>query len=305
MNSARTAITGKAGQEEKGLLPQRGNVLESVRSSLDHIGELVDSTKHAMMEFIQEQKMASMEKLASGIAHDINSCLVILGTEIHLINKTCRDSEILNRLARMQKVLDDLESLVRHISLIGSDEMAVELLPRDLSVEVKRVVDAISSSVRGDVTLHVSTSSVPLPVLLCQGDVWRILNNLIVNAQEAMSNGGDLLIGTYLKQVDGEYCRKHGNARKGMFAVLAVEDHGTGIPQEMLEQIFDPLFTTKSQDQAKGKHGWGLAVVYALVKRRRGWIDVNSRMGEGTRFEVFLPLCIDEREEQAKDGRNA
>jgi len=290
MTSARSVIRGRR-QDNDVYLPLKDQaVLSSVKDSLDHIAELVNTTKHAMSEYIQLQKMSSLEKLASGIAHDIRSCLLVLSAETRLITRASDDPLINKRIQRIQKVLDDLDALVNHLNLLGSDEWESDLLPRDLSVEVNRVMDAMSSSLNTDVDIHISTSSTPLPVLLCQGDVWRILNNLVTNAVEAMPNGGDLLIGTFPKMVNGEYCRKHGNARKGSFAVLSVIDHGVGMTQGTMDKIFDPLFSTKTDKNLKGHHGWGLAVTYALVRRRGGWIDVSSKVGQGTQFEVFLPI---------------
>ena len=299
MASSRASIKGRKDGRNVAVVPDGLSVLDSVRNSLNHMGDLINSTKHAMSEYIQIQKMNSMETLATGIAHGINSCLLVLHAETRLIMRNCCDEKTLNRVGRITRVLDDLESLVGHLNQLGPEEIAKDLLPRDVSVEVSRVLDAVSSSFSNkNIVPHVSTTSMPLPVLLCQGDMWRILNNLLRNAQEAMPDGGDLLIGTFRRQVDSEYCRKHGNARTGTFAVITVTDHGKGIPPDMLDKIIDPLFTTKTDGQLKGRHGWGLAVVYALTRRRGGWIDVSSQVGQGTTFEVFLPLYTHEEPEQ-------
>lgn len=296
MAHIRTIISGKASNLQALDTYKNGmSVLDSVRDSLSHIGELVSSAQHAMSEFIQIQKMASMENLATSLAHDITSCLMSLGYEIRFLEKTSSDKNILKRINRMQRVMDDLDALVRRLNMLGPEELPVDIVPRDLSIEIKKVLDAMSSSLRPDILLHLSTCSFPLPVPLCQGDAWRILNNLVKNAQEAMPNGGDLLIGSFLQQIDSAYCRKHGNARRGTFAVLSVSDHGIGMSQETLNKIFDPLFSTKSKEMHKGKHGWGLAIVYSLVHRRGGWIDVSSIEGQGSTFKVFLPLYSEER----------
>jgi signal transduction histidine kinase len=90
--------------------------------------------------------------------------------------------------------------------------------------------------------------------------------------------------------VDTAYCQNHGNAYPGYFAVLSVKDEGVGIAPDALPRIFDPLFSTKSPCPDGQKRGWGLAIVYTLVRRRGGWIDVESRPEKGTRFEVFIPV---------------
>ncbi len=296
MACVRTTITGRSKEHSSPDVTSAQYVLHSIRDSLDHVQALASSAKHAMSEYIQLQKMASMERLASGVAHDMNNCIMVAAAETKLLMKHCKDNEMmLDRLSRIQKVFDDMESLIENLHQLGPEDFPADLVPRELSLEVKRVIDAMSSSFRQDIRLRLSLRGAPLPVRLCQGDTWRILSNLLTNAQEAMPDGGDLLVGTFQRKVDSQYCRKHGNARKGVFAVMYVEDHGEGMSQEVLDRIFDPLFTTKSEDQRSGKHGWGLAVVYALVNRRGGWIDVTSKIGQGTRFEVFLPLFNSKR----------
>jgi two-component system cell cycle sensor histidine kinase/response regulator CckA len=267
-----------------------GTVLTDVRDSLSTIRDLLDSTDHAVAEFIQIQKMASMEHLARGLCHDLNNGLITIAATIYRLEKEFPQPDIQQKVLAVRKVLDNMEGLVNHLGALGPDEITMELIHRDLTVEVKLVLDALRSSFNENINLHFTPCGNPLPVLLSQGDIWRILSNLTVNAQEAMAEGGDLLVGTFTHIVDNYYCRQHGNAYPGTFAVLSVCDHGSGIPKDMLDRIFDPLFSTKEASGKSGKRGWGLAIIFALIRRRGGWIDVTSIPGEGSTFEVFLPL---------------
>ncbi|RKX56754.1 MAG: hypothetical protein DRP28_07375 [Thermodesulfobacteriota bacterium] len=269
-----------------------GPVLTGVRDSLNTIRNLLDSTDHAVAEFIQIQKMASMEHLAEGLCHDLNNGLIAIGATIYRLEKEFPQNEIKQKVLAVRKVLDNMEGLVNRLQAIGPDEITVELVCRDLTVEAKLALDALRSSFNKNINLHFTPCGNPLPVLLSQGDIWRILSNLAVNAQEAMPEGGDLLVGTFRRTVDSSYCRQHGNAYPGTFAVLSVCDHGSGIPEDMLDRIFDPLFSTKEAGGKSRKRGWGLAIVFALIRRRGGWIDVTSIPGEGSTFEVFLPLHV-------------
>ena len=105
-----------------------------------------------------------------------------------------------------------------------------------------------------------------------------------------MPDGGSLHVWIGDRLIDTAYCQSHGNATAGHFAVLSVTDEGMGIPPETLSRIFYPLFSTKRPSLDGQKRGWGLAIVYTLVRRRGGWIDVESQPGRGARFEVFLPI---------------
>ncbi|PXF56410.1 MAG: hypothetical protein C4B58_13570 [Deltaproteobacteria bacterium] len=297
MVGGRSSIRGLVTQRRSiGNVPQfavaGGTALAGVRDSLNTIRDLLDSTDHAVAEFIQIQKMGSMEHLAGGLCHDLNNGLITIAATIYRLEKEFPQPDIRQKVLAVRKVLDNMEGLVNRLQALGPDEITVELAHRDLSVEVKLVLDALRSSFNKNINLHFTACGNPLPVLLSQGDIWRILSNLAVNVQEAMTEGGDLLVGTCKRTVDSSYCRRHGNAYPGTFAVLSVCDYGPGIPKDVLDRIFDPLFSTKDVNGKNRKRGWGLAIVFALIRRRGGWIDVTSVLGEGSTFEIFLPLQV-------------
>jgi CheY-like chemotaxis protein len=118
------------------------------------------------------------------------------------------------------------------------------------------------------------------------GMVEQIVMNLAVNARDAMPRGGALHISTLATEMDSRTTKQNIEAQPGTYVCLQVSDSGTGIPPDVLPRIFEPFFTTK--EIGKGT-GLGLATIYGIVKQHKGWIDVFSRVGEGTTFKVFLP----------------
>ncbi len=296
MIGARTSICGPVTQgrtTEKNVRQFAlggSTILTSIRDSLGTIRGLLDSTDHAVAEYIQIQKMVSMEHLARGLCHDLNNGLHAIGATVRLLERRFTQPDIQQKVLAIRKVLEDMRGLVNQLQALGPDEITVDLTPRDLTLEAGQVLDSLKSSFNKDIDLRFVPCPNPLPVLLGQGDIWRILSNLAVNAQEAMPGGGDLVVKTFKCSVDSSYCRKHGNAYPGTFAVLSVCDHGSGISRDVLARIFDPLFSTKKMNGKTRKRGWGLAIIFALIRRRGGWIDVASIPGEGSTFEVFLPL---------------
>jgi CheY-like chemotaxis protein len=118
------------------------------------------------------------------------------------------------------------------------------------------------------------------------GMVEQLLLNLIVNARDAMPQGGSIIITTEAVSIDASHAETHPEAQTGEFVCIAVGDTGTGIYPEYLPRIFEPFFTTK--EAGKGA-GFGLATVHGIVKQHRGWIEVTSQVGTGTTFKIFLP----------------
>lgn len=287
----RVSIRGQKMAVMKGL-PKDQTPEAPCRGGICPGGAPVDCSEHAVGEYIQTLKMASIQEFVSGVGHDLRSGLTLLSCHLARLRKNVLDTdEVVMRLKHMEKVLDDMGGLLFRLDSLSADGTGEDTVPWDLSIETERVMEALLPTIPAEVNLHTCASSKRLPVMLAQGDVWTILVNLVSNAVDAMPEGGDLLVNTDLVHIDHIYCIRHGNARCGEFAVLRVIDHGTGIPAEILPRIFDPLFSTKRPTQEKKRRGWGLSTLYSLASRRGGWIDVTSKEGEGTAFEVFLPLC--------------
>src|SRR4030095_406232 len=154
------------------------------------------------------------------------------------------------------------------------------------------------------VTLRRNTAQLP-PINADAGMLEQVLVNLAVNARDAMPKGGTLLINTFASEIDEGYVQRHPEARVGFFVCVSVSDTGHGMDPATLARIFEPFFTTK--EVGKGT-GLGLATVYGIVKQHQGWIEVESVVGKGTTFKVFLPasckalVAVDSTERSAVPG---
>lgn len=265
--------------------------LKDIRNSLGEMRTLLESTDHVLAEYIQIQKMESVEYLARELGHDLRNGLMALAAKLFQLQRAFPNDEMERRVEDINGVLKNLEEMISRLQSLGQDEHAQDdFVFFDLIRETPKAIRHMESLLDTKMRIEFLSGPGPLHVMLCRGDVWRILSNLLLNARDAMPRGGRVLVQVAEYRIDAEYCRNHGNAHPGQFAGLSVEDEGIGISPEALPKIFDPLFSTKSSSQDAQKRGWGLAIVYTLVRRRGGWIDVESKLNEGTRFQVFLPV---------------
>src|SRR5262249_8055609 len=137
-----------------------------------------------------------------------------------------------------------------------------------------------------DIGLQFHYAPKPVHIHADLGMVEQIVVNLVVNARDAMVGGGNVVLSASAVEIDEAYRKRQPEARPGQFACLTVSDTGCGIAPENLLRIFEPFFTTKAVGKGTGL---GLSTVYGIVKQHEGWIEVESEVGKGTTFNVFLP----------------
>ena len=253
------------------------------------LGIHMDITDKKQLEeqFLQAQRLESLGALASGIAHDLNNILTpILGVG-HLLPlmipempaQAMQMVETLNCSAqRGTKLVRQIVSFVRHSSGFRQTLSITELLS-----EIEQI---ISQTLSYAISIELQTLR---DLWLVEGDdtqLHQIFMNLCVNARDAMSAGGTLLIKADNLLVDELYQQMHPGLSLGPHVVVTVSDTGIGMSSDTLQHIFDPFFTTKPSSQGTGL---GLAAVMGIVKSHGGVVEVQSTLGEGSQFSVYLP----------------
>jgi signal transduction histidine kinase/ActR/RegA family two-component response regulator len=249
-----------------------------------------DITERLMLEaqLRQSQKMESVGQLAAGVAHDINNILtVIQGHAGLLLNAVPPGADSTRSIKQISAAAERAASFIRQL-LTFSRKQIFRSKILDLNAVLQNLKGMLPRLIGEDITLEIHCQ-LDLPCIQADtGMVEQIVMNLAANSRDAMPKGGKLLITTSTAEIDAAYVRQHPEARVGWFVCLTVSDTGCGMDRQILQRVFEPFFTTK--EVGKGT-GLGLATVYGAVKQHHGWIEVQSEVGVGTAFTVFLPVA--------------
>jgi len=246
-----------------------------------------ESEKKSLEEqFRQAQKMESLGILAGGVAHDFNNLLgIILGYGTLLQQKNLPSERVSAAVGNIVKATQRGSDLVRQLMTVARKTDA-SFAPVDVNTIVREVESMLGATLPKTVVLSTSLDS-NLPALSANSSqLYQVLLNLAVNARDAMPQGGTLSIQT--QSVRGDIVKpKFLGAEDGQYIAIRVKDNGTGMDEAIRQRIFEPFYTTK--EKGKGT-GLGLAMVYGVVKGHHGFIDVESEVGVGTAFHIFLPV---------------
>jgi two-component system, cell cycle sensor histidine kinase and response regulator CckA len=230
------------------------------------------------------RKMESIGTLAGGIAHNFNNLLMgIMGYASLMLSETSPDHPNHKRLRNIEKQAKSGSRLTSQ--LLGyAREGSYDVKPINLNQLVKETSDTFGMT-KKEITVHQELSEKLNGIKADQGQIEQVLLNLYVNASEAMPGGGDLFLKT-INIADKNITGKPYKAKPGDYVMLTIEDTGVGMDKKTRERIFDPFFTTKGL--AIGA-GLGMASAYGIIKAHNGYIDADSKIGQGTTFNIYLP----------------
>jgi len=236
----------------------------------------------------QSQKMEAVGQLTGGIAHDFNNMLTGIIGSLELLRR---------RLARGR--LEDLESLIdlgvtsanraaglTHRLLAFSRRQSLDSQPVEMNTLVVSMGELLQRSIDESIHLDMQLSERLWVAEADPNQLESALLNLVINARDAMPDGGNLVVKTSNQYLGADFTQPHKNLDPGDYVVLSVTDTGCGIPQTTINRVFDPFFTTKPIGQGTGL---GLSMIYGFTKQSRGHVAIESDVGQGTTVSLYLP----------------
>ncbi len=263
-----------------------------------NIAKDITEEKRLQDQLVQAQKMEAIGRLAGGMAHDFNNLLTSIQGYLSLIESSKDDPQKLSVfLKNINLVLERSTDLTQRL-LTFSGKRLQKSTVIDLPSFILDMHHFLQRLCGENIELEITLPEEDIFIYADQTHLQQIIMNLIVNAKDAMPNGGKILLLVELKESDhlhGALCE---DSPESEWAVLTVIDSGCGIPEEVKHRIFEPFFTTKPPGEGTGL---GLAMVYSLVKQYGGHITVSSEPGEGTTFKIYWPLT-QEAEEPKEDS---
>jgi len=251
-------------------------------------GIFVDVSEQRLLEdqLRQAQKMEAVGQLAGGVAHDFNNLLTAIGSSADMaLSQLSDEHPIREHLGEILRAAERAADLTRQL-LAFSRRQVLRLEVVDLGQVVLEGERLLRRLIGEAIRVQTLVDAAVPPVWADRGQLSQVLMNLVVNARDAMPDGGVLTLATEFRQISSEDAEEHRGMVPGPYSLMIVKDTGLGMDQATRTRIFEPFFTTK--EAGKGT-GLGLAMVYGIVKQIGGYVQVQSALGEGATFTIYLP----------------
>ncbi len=251
----------------------------------------VTEWKTLQQQFFQAQKLETVGQLAAGIAHDFNNLLTVISSYCDLILLELPEhTPYRGEIEKIRRAANSASTLAQRM-LGAARSKTVVIKPIDFTAVVNEARHLLAQATRGKVTLDMALATGSSVVVADPTQIEQVLMNLVINAVDAMPDGGTITVETGNAEFDRETVTSSGTIASGPYAVLTVADSGTGMDPETLGRIFEPFFTTKPRGKGTGL---GLATVFGIMRDLGGGVMVESIPGEGTTFRVLFPKVPEE-----------
>jgi PAS domain S-box-containing protein len=246
----------------------------------------ITARKKLEAQLFQSRKMETVGKLAGGIAHEFNSILTaIIGQSELLLEDLPPGSQLTESVTEIIKAANRAATLTRQLLAYGRKQfLQLEIL--DLNQLISGMADMLHKLLGGNVDAKIVPAVDLHAVQADAGQIEQVIMNMVVNARDAMPNGGKLTLETANVSFDAESIRRYPELKSGGYVMLAITDTGAGMSEEVRERLFEPFFSTKGVGQGTGL---GLSTCYGIIKQSGGHISVYSELGRGTTFKIYLP----------------
>ena len=255
-------------------------------AGVEVIAEDVTERRALEEQLRQAQKIEAVGQLAGGMAHEFNNYLgIVLGYSDLLLEEAGATEGLRRNVAEIKAATQRAASVTRQL-LALSRRQVLEPKVLDVNAVVWETHKLLRRLIPGNIDLVPVLEPNLQPVKVDPAQIQQILINLVVNARDAMPEGGKVVIETANVELDKEYAGRHIEVQPGSYVMLAVSDDGPGIDAQTQARIFEPFFTTKGEGKGTGL---GLSTVYGIVRQSGGHITVESALREGTRFRIYFP----------------
>jgi signal transduction histidine kinase len=271
-----------------------GALIRELREGSEALAKETRARRDAEAILSQTQKMESIGQLAGGVAHDFNNLMTIVIGNLDSAERRLSRGGAADAASIGKPVAAALHGARRAAALTQrllafSRQQVLSPQQVDLNRLVGGLSDMLTRTVGETIAVETILGSGVWPTYVDASQLENAIVNLVVNARDAMPEGGRITIETANASLDDAYCRQFGDVTPGQYVLLSVTDTGTGISAENLSKVFEPFFTTKS---ALTRTGLGLAMIYGFVKQSKGHVRIYSEVGHGTTAKIYLPRMI-------------